>query len=96
MVRLTQMHADRLVGHERGAPRRERAGPLVGGDVGRVRIEDLAVAVMDLDALAILAEQREVALVAAVDDLLVVAVSMKMVTRRGLGPARSRAPPAPC
>ena len=63
-----------MVSHERRAAGRKCAGPLVGGDIRRVRVEDFVVGVKHLDLVPVLAEERDVRLVAEINDLLIRAV----------------------
>jgi hypothetical protein len=63
-----------MVAHKRRTAGRKRSRPLVGGDVRRVGVEDLVIGIEDLDLVPVLAEKRDVRLVAEVDDLLIRAV----------------------
>ena len=52
---VDEMNVRGVVAHERRAARRERARPLVGADVRRMRIEDLVVGIEDDDLVAVFA-----------------------------------------
>ena len=71
---VDQVDIAAVIDHKRRTAGGKCAGPLIGCDIGRMRVEDFVIGIMHHDFVAIFAEECYVCLVAKVDDLLVIAV----------------------